>query len=199
MGLKPKKFSEPTASTMCEFEKKKILCQPQTKPGKVALDVTIVIDGSGSVKSEGWAYSVKAANTMASSFGVGARVSAAVFSTGFQWLTKGAAPSRHEPCPDKLANCAQIAKNNWCDKRYSKYWKTNQEHCPKSCKTGKTCGVWDIFTSPEKAAAAVSRAKWPKGSTNTADALSQTLSHINVQNTAAAAAKVRQVARLAFI
>merc|ERR1711988_995498 len=146
--------------------KKKVLCQPETKPGKVAVDVTIVIDGSGSVGSNGWKYSVNAATKMASSFGVGSRVSAAVFSNGFRWLTKGP------------------------------------------------------FTSPDKAAAAIKKAYFPRGSTNTANALTKTLSHIKSRGskgakqivyvitdgrpnsehrTATAASQVRKVARLAFI
>merc|ERR1712100_571336 len=103
---------------------------------------------------------------MAASFGVGARVSAAVFSDGFGWLTKGP------------------------------------------------------FTSPEKAVAAVARAKWPKGRTNTAGALTKALSNIqrhgskgakqivyvitdgvpnSINATTAASAKLRKAARLAFI
>jgi len=59
-------------------------CHSQSK---VPMDVSIVIDGSGSVQQAGWDYSVKAAKKMAGSFGAATRVSAAVFSTGFTWLT----------------------------------------------------------------------------------------------------------------
>merc|ERR1712072_1378676 len=159
---------------------------------------------------------------MAASFGVGSRVSAAVFSNGFEWLTKGSGPVKHEACPDERSNCARIAANGWCSSKYSQYWKTNQKLCPKSCKTGKLCKVESVktFTSPEKAAAAVALARWPKGSTNTAGALTKTLAHIksrgtkgakqivyiitdgepnSVHDTALASAKLRKVARLAFI
>merc|ERR1712072_385451 len=159
---------------------------------------------------------------MAASFGVGSRVSAAVFSNGFEWLTKGSGPVKHEACPDERSNCARIAANGWCSSKYSQYWKTNQKLCPKSCKTGKLCKVESVktFTSPEKAAAAVALARWPKGSTNTAGELTKTLAHIksrgtkgakqivyiitdgepnSVHDTALASAKLRKVARLAFI
>merc|ERR1711908_51364 len=111
-----KKSKEAKSKKIKEKETKKgVLCQPETKPGKVAVDVTIVIDGSGSVGTNGWKYSVNAATKMASSFGLGSRVSAAVFSNSFKWLTRGP------------------------------------------------------FTTPDKAAAAIKKAYFPRGSTNTAN------------------------------
>merc|ERR1711988_1913216 len=160
------KTAEKTKKIKEKETKKGVLCQPETKPGKVAVDVTIVIDGSGSVGTNGWKYSVNAATKMASSFGLGSRVSAAVFSNSFKWLTRGP------------------------------------------------------FTTPDKAAAAIKKAYFPRGSTNTANALTKTLSHIKSRGskgakqivyvitdgrpnsehrTATAASRVRKVARLAFI
>merc|ERR1711939_526725 len=160
------KTAEKTKKIKEKETKKGVLCQPETKPGKVAVDVTIVIDGSGSVGTDGWKYSVNAATKMASSFGLGSRVSAAVFSNSFKWLTRGP------------------------------------------------------FTTPDKAAAAIKKAYFPRGSTNTANALAKTLSHIKSRGskgakqivyvitdgrpnsehrTATAASQVRKVARLAFI
>merc|ERR1712072_939294 len=55
------KTAEKTKKIKEKETKKGVLCQPETKPGKVAVDVTIVIDGSGSVGTNGWRYSVNAA------------------------------------------------------------------------------------------------------------------------------------------
>jgi len=214
-------FKNGCPTNVCKQKKRKgVLCEPRIAKGKVALDVTIVIDGSGSVGSSGWNYSVKAAKKMAASFGEGSRVSAAVFSNGFRWLTQPK-NKKYEPCPDRQANCANIAKNKWCSSKFSKYWKHNQQLCPKSCKTGKRCvAEGNTFTSPGWAAAAVGRAKWPKGSTNTANALTKTISHIksrgsrgakqvvyvitdgrpnSITKTSKAAAQLRKIARLAFV
>merc|ERR1712096_39329 len=46
-----------------------------------------------------------------------------------------------QACPDLLPNCPTIARNKWCEKRYSKWWRTNQQKCPNSCKTGKICEI----------------------------------------------------------
>merc|ERR1711868_300700 len=58
------KTAEKTKKIKEKETKKGVLCQPETKPGKVAVDVTIVIDGSGSVGTNGWKYSVNAATKM---------------------------------------------------------------------------------------------------------------------------------------
>jgi len=166
-GTKLKKIMHQKHKKPQKPKKPKTLCKPKvTAPDQVALDVTILIDGSWSIQHSGWAYSVKAAKRMAESFGAGTRVSAAVFSYESKWITKGP------------------------------------------------------FTTPKKAVEAIGQASFPKGSTATAGALTSALLNIkrrgfkgakqivyvitdgvpnDVSKTAAAAARLRKVARLAFI
>merc|ERR1712054_351573 len=127
----------------------------------------------------GWDYSVKAAKKMAGSFGTATRVSAAVFSTGFTWLTANP-KAKKVPCPDTPGCSSGVKKNpHWCTKSGSpQYWQHNRKMCPKTCKTGTMCKTDDAFTTPADAEKAIAGAKFPKGATATAVALDRVLSLI---------------------
>merc|ERR1711981_511884 len=211
-------------STCKEDKPEKVICQSQ---GKVPMDVSIIIDGSGSVGNDGWDYSVKAAKRMAGSFGAATRVSAAVFSTGFDWLTQNP-KAKKTPCPDTPGCSPDVKKNpSWCTKSGSpNYWQHNRKTCPGTCKTGAKCKVDDAFATPAEAEKAIAGAKFPKGATATAGALDRVLSliktrgakgatqivyfitdgepnspnqHTAVSETTKEAAKLRKAARLIFI
>merc|ERR1712159_579941 len=205
-------------------KEEKVICHSQSK---VPMDVSIVIDGSGSVQQAGWDYSVKAAKRMAGAFGAATRVSAAVFSTGFTWLTANP-KAKKVPCPDTPGCSPDVKKHPyWCTKSGSPhYWQHNRKTCPKTCKTGAMCKTDDAFATPADAEKAIAGAKFPKGATATAGALDRVLSLIKTrgakgatqvvyfitdgepnspnQKTAVseatkAAAKLRKAARLIFI
>merc|ERR1712164_183660 len=205
-------------------KEEKVICHSQSK---VPMDVSIVIDGSGSVQQAGWDYSVKAAKRMAGAFGAATRVFAAVFSTGFTWLTANP-KAKKVPCPDTPGCSPDVKKHPyWCTKSGSPhYWQHNRKTCPKTCKTGAMCKTDDAFATPADAEKAIAGAKFPKGATATAGALDRVLSLIKTrgakgatqvvyfitdgepnspnQKTAVseatkAAAKLRKAARLIFI
>merc|ERR1712072_804083 len=211
-------------STCKEDKPEKVICQSQ---GKVPMDVSIIIDGSGSVGNDGWDYSVKAAKRMAGSFGAATRVSAAVFSTGFGWLTQNP-KAKKTPCPDTPGCSHDVKKNpSWCTKSGSpNYWQHNRKTCPGTCKTGAKCKVDDAFATPAEAEKAIAGAKFPQGATATAGALDRVLSliktrgakgatqivyfitdgepnspnqHTAVSETTKEAAKLRKAVRLIFI